>query len=60
MSEEFSCSEHEERDGSVRVRVTGELGAAEAPAVQDVLRRLEGAGRDVMLDLAGLTFNDGT
>jgi len=33
--------------------------AAETPARQDVLRRLEGAGRDV-LDLAGLTFTDGT
>jgi len=33
--------------------------AAETPALQDVLRRLEGAGRGVLLDLAGLTFNDG-
>ena len=58
MSEEFSCSEHEEPDGSVRVRVAGELDAAEAPTLQDVLRRLEEAGRDVLLDLSGLTFMD--
>jgi len=34
--------------------------AAETPARQDVLRRLEGAGRDVLLDLPGMTFTDGT
>ena len=32
VSEEFSCTEHEEPDGSVRVRVAGELDAAEAPS----------------------------
>jgi len=33
--------------------------AAEPPALQDVRRRSEGAGRDVLLDLSGLTFTDG-
>jgi anti-anti-sigma factor len=55
---EFSFTEHDESDGSVRVRVIGELDAAEAPNLQEVLRRLEGEGSDVLLDLSGLSFID--
>ena len=50
MSETFSCTEHEEPDGSVRVRAAGELDAAQTPTLREVLRRLERAGRDVLLD----------
>ena len=58
MSEEFSCTEQEEPDGSVRVRAAGELDAAEAPRLREVLRRSEEAGRDVLLDLSDLSFID--
>ena len=58
MRDEFSFTEHDEPDGSVRVRVAGELDAADAPTLQDVLRRLEASGRDVLLDLSRLTFMD--
>ena len=54
----FSVTEHDESDGSVRVRLVGELDVAGAPGVQALLRRLEGEGRDVLLDLAGLSFID--
>jgi anti-anti-sigma factor len=55
---EFSFTEHDEADGSVRVCLVGELDAAEAPGLQDALRRLEGEGTDVLLDVSGLTFMD--
>jgi anti-anti-sigma factor len=54
----FSFTEHDESDGSVRVRLVGELDVAGAPEVQGVLRRLEGEGSDVLLDLTGLAFMD--
>ena len=53
---EFSFTEHEESDGSVRVCLVGELDAVEAPSLQEALRRLEGEGSDVLLDVSGLTF----
>jgi anti-anti-sigma factor len=55
---EFSFTEHDESDGSVRVCLVGELDAVEAPALQDALRRLEGAGTDVLLDVSGMSFMD--
>jgi anti-anti-sigma factor len=55
---EFSFTEHDEADGSVRVYLVGELDALEAPRLQDALRRLEGTGTDVLLDVSGLTFMD--
>jgi anti-anti-sigma factor len=55
---EFSFTEHDESDGSVRVCLVGELDAVEAPGLQDVLRRLEGEGSDVLLDVSGLSFMD--
>jgi anti-anti-sigma factor len=55
---EFSFTEHDESDGSVRVRLVGELDAAGAPGLQEALRRLEGRGSDVLLDLSGLSFMD--
>jgi anti-anti-sigma factor len=55
---EFSFTEHDESDGSVRVCLVGELDAGEAPRLQDALRRLEGEGSDVLLDVSGLTFMD--
>ena len=58
VSEEFSCTEHEEPDGSVRVRAAGKLDAAEAPRLREVLRRSQEAGRDVLLDLSDLSFID--
>ena len=54
----FSFTEHDESDGSVRVRAVGELDASEAPDFQETLRRLESEGRDVLLDLSGLEFMD--
>ena len=54
----FSFSEHDESDGSVRVRLVGELDVARAPEVQAALRRLEGEGSDVLLDLTSLEFMD--
>ena len=58
MGEGFSFTEHDESDGSVRVRVVGEFDVGGAPALQEVLRRLEGEGRDVLLDLSGVWFMD--
>ena len=55
---EFSFTEHDESDGSVRVCLVGELDAVEAPSLQDALRRLEGEGSDVLLDVSGLSFMD--
>ena len=55
---EFSFTEHDESDGSVRVCLVGELDAVEAPGLQDALRRLEGEGSDVLLDVSGLSFMD--
>ena len=55
---EFSFTEHDESDGSVRVCLVGELDAVEAPSLQDALRRLEGQGIDVLLDVSGLSFMD--
>jgi anti-anti-sigma factor len=55
---EFSFTEHDESDGSVRVCLVGELDAVEAPSLQEALRRLEGEGSDVLLDVSGLTFID--
>lgn len=55
---EFSFTEHEEPDGSVRVCLVGELDAVEAPGLQDALRRLEGDGTDVLLDVSELSFMD--
>jgi anti-anti-sigma factor len=55
---EFSFTEHDESDASVRVRLVGELDAGEAPGLQEALRRLEGKGSDVLLDLSGLSFMD--
>ena len=55
---EFSFAEQDEPDGSVRVCLVGELDAAEAPGVQEALRRLEGEGIDVLLDVSGLSFMD--
>ena len=54
----FSFSEHDESGGCVRVRLVGDLDLAGAPGVQMVLRRLEGEGSDVLLDLTGLSFMD--
>ena len=45
----FSYTEHDESGGCVRVRLVGEFDVAGAPAVQAVLRRLEGEGCDVLL-----------
>ena len=58
VSEEFSCTEHEEPDGSSRVRAAGKLDATEAPRLREVLRRSQEAGRDVLLDLSDLSFID--
>lgn len=55
---EFSFTEHDESDGSVRVCLVGELDAVEAPGLQDALRRLEGQGSDVLLDVSDLSFMD--
>jgi anti-anti-sigma factor len=55
---EFSFTEHDEPDGSVRVCLVGELDAMEAPGLQDALRRLEGEGTDVLLDVSELSFMD--
>jgi anti-anti-sigma factor len=55
---EFSFTEHDEADGTVRVCLVGELDAVEAPALQDALRRLEREGTDVLLDVSGLSFMD--
>jgi anti-anti-sigma regulatory factor len=55
---EFSFTEHDEPDGSVRVCLVGELDAAEAPVLQGALRRLESEGSDVLLDVSGLSFMD--
>ena len=55
---EFSFTEHAESDGSVRVCLAGELDAVEAPGLQAALRRLEGEGNDVLLDVSGLSFMD--
>jgi anti-anti-sigma factor len=55
---EFSFTEHDEADGSVRVCLVGELDAVEAPDLQDALRRLEREGTDVLLDVSGLSFMD--
>ena len=54
-----------EKRGRVRVRVVGELDACTAPSLQQSLSGLEGRagipaprGRDVELDLSGLSFLD--
>jgi anti-anti-sigma factor len=54
----FSFTEHDARDGSVRVCLIGELDAAGAPGLQEALRRLESDGSDVLLDVSGLWFMD--
>ena len=54
----FSLTEHDESDACVRVRLVGDLDLVGAPQVQTVLRRLEGGGSDVLLDLTGLSFID--
>jgi hypothetical protein len=36
----FALTEHDDSDGSVRIRVVGQFDAATAPAVQDAFRRL--------------------
>jgi anti-anti-sigma factor len=55
---QFSFTEHDESDGSVRVCLVGDLDAVEAPGLQDALRRLEGQGSDVLLDVSDLSFMD--
>jgi len=46
--------------GPVRIEVEGELDLATAPKLEETLRRELAAGKQVVLDLAALTFIDST
>ena len=60
MSYENTTLEVDEvrHDGTVRVRLRGELDLAGAPGLTDRLRRLQERGEQVVLDLDELTFID--
>ncbi len=47
-------------DGSVRVQVEGELDLATSPELEQALRREIAAGKQVVLDLADVSFIDST
>jgi anti-sigma B factor antagonist len=56
---EFECDVRETADQAV-VRLSGELDIATTPEVEEVLRRVAAAKREVVLDLSGLDFMDST
>lgn len=55
---DFEMRESQEKDGRLRLAVSGELDLATAPALQERLRRLLTAGHRVRLDLSALAFID--
>jgi len=55
--EEFSISSAE-REGRVHVTVRGELDLATAPELEELLDEHLAAGREVLVDLRGLSFMD--
>lgn len=54
----FGISVTQDPDGRTRVRVTGELDVATAPALDDQLTALRRPGSRVVLDLGGVSFLD--
>jgi anti-sigma B factor antagonist len=50
--------ESQDRDGTLRLALIGELDVAVAGGLQDRLRQYADAGQDVRLDLSGLDFID--
>jgi anti-anti-sigma factor len=47
-------------DGTVRVRVRGELDMSTSPQLDQILRREVGAGKRVVVDLSQIAFIDST
>lgn len=58
MRLDFEMRESQEKDGRLRLAVSGELDLATAPALKQRLRRLLMAGHWVRLDLSALAFID--
>lgn len=56
----MTVDEEEHEDGSVEIRLRGELDLATAPLLGATLRRLARPGRSVRVDLQGLVFMDST
>jgi anti-sigma B factor antagonist len=58
MRLDFEMRESQEKDGRLRLAVSGELDLATAPALEERLGRLLTAGHYVRLDLSALAFID--
>jgi len=56
VTERMAIDVSHDEGGQVRVVVRGEVDLAEAPKLEEVLGQLD--GKDIVVDLAGLTFID--